>query len=311
MRHPRAAELVAQRARLFAGLRAHLDGRGFVEADVPALQPHAGQEAYLHPPLVSLTGLPGPLWLATSPELCLKRLVCAGVARVYALGPAYRGGREEISRLHQPQFCMLEWYRPGLRLADLADDVAALSAAAASALGVPAPQAGRWMSVREAFAEFAGLSLDAVLAEDDAAAAFGRALVEHVEPSLARQPGWVFLHGYPAFGAALARLDPDDPRVALRVEAYLRGVEIANGYVELADAEEHRRRWADERRARSSGHPVAPVDEGFLQELADPGLPECIGMALGVDRLMLALLGADSLADVLPFHLELPSRTES
>jgi len=307
VRHPRAAELVAQRARLLAALRAHLDGRGFLEADVPALQPHAGQEAYLHPPAVTVAGLPGPLWLATSPELCLKRLVCAGVPRVYALGPAYRGGREEVSRLHQPQFCMLEWYRPGRRVEDLVDDVRALSDIASEALGVAAPPAGRVLSVRDAFSQLAGLSLDEVLAEDDPPSAFGRALVEHVEPALGRQPGWVFLHRYPAFAAALARLDPDDSRVALRVEAYLHGVEIANGYVELADADEHRRRWAEEHRSRGIDSPVPPIDEGFLDDLHSPGLPECVGMALGVDRLMLALLGAASLADILPFRLELPA----
>jgi elongation factor P--(R)-beta-lysine ligase len=302
VRHPRAAELTAQRGRLLAALRAHLDARGFVEADVPALQPHAGQEAHLHPPAVVLDGLLGPLWLQTSPELCLKRLVCAGVPRVYALGPAYRGGREEVSRLHQPQFCMLEWYRPGTRVDELVDDVRALCGAAAAALGVTAPDAGRVLTVAEAFREFAGLPLAPLLARADAPHAFARALVEHLEPGLARQPGWIFVHDFPAFGAALAKLSPDDPAVALRVEGYLRGLEIANGYVELADADEHRRRWADERRAREPG---APVDDGFLADLASPGLPECVGMALGVDRLMLALLGGESLADVLPFRLEL------
>jgi elongation factor P--(R)-beta-lysine ligase len=305
VRHPRAAELVARRAALLAALRAHLDGRGLLEADVPALLPHAGQEAHLQPPAVTLAGLPGPLWLQTSPELCLKRLLCAGVPAVYALGAAYRAGREELSRRHQPQFCMLEWYRPGVDIADLVADVRALGAAAAAALGVAAPPAGRVVSVTRALEEFAGVELDALLAGADPPRAFDRVLVERIEPALAAQEGWVFLHGYPAFGAALARLSPDDPRLALRVEAYLHGIEIANGYVELADADEHRRRWAAERSAREPSSPAAPVDEGFLADLRAPGLPECVGMALGVDRLMLALLGAESLADVLPFRLEL------
>jgi len=305
VRHPRAAELTAQRARLLAALRAHLDARGFLEADVPALLPHAGQEAHLHPPSVQLHGLPGALWLQTSPELCLKRLVCAGAPRVYALGAAFRGGREELSRLHQPQFCMLEWYRPGARVQDLVDDVRALCAVAAAALGVDAPDPGRALTVAQAFAECAGVPLEPLLAGEDAPHAFARAVVEHLEPALAREPGWVFVHDFPAFGAALARLSPQDPAVALRVEGYLRGLEIANGYVELADAGEHRRRWAAERLAREAGSPAAPEDEGFLADLRAPGLPECVGMALGVDRLMLALLGGESLAEVLPFRLEL------
>jgi len=321
--HPQAAQLVAQRARLLAALRRHLDERGLLEADVPALLPHAGQESHLHPPAVQVAGLPGPLWLQTSPELCLKRLVCAGVPRVYALGPAWRGGREELSTLHQPQFCMLEWYRPGRSVQELMDDVEALGAAAAAALEVPAPAARHELSVAEAFTRHAGCDLQPLLDgdvpafaraarragvagcrdDDDPATAFGRVLVERLEPALARLPGWVFLHGYPAFGAALAQLSPEDPRTALRVEAFLGGLEIGNGYVELADPGEHRRRWAAERAARSD--PPPPVDEGLLSLLEHPGLPPCIGMALGVDRLMLALLGGGRLADVLPLSLEL------
>jgi len=320
--HPDAARLVAQRARLFGALRGWLDGQEFVEADPPALLPHAGQEPHLRPPPVELAGLPGALWLQTSPELCLKRLVCAGVRRVYALGPAYRAGRDELSRHHQPQFTMLEWYRPGTELEALVQDVRALGAAAAVALGVAVPGDGTVMSMGQAFTELAGISLDPLLDgdvprfaagareagiescrdDDDAPTAFGRVLVERVEPALASLDGWVFLHGYPAFAASLAKLDPRDARTALRMEAYLHGVEIANGNVELGDADEHRRRWAIERGEREG--PGPDMDEGLLDALGDPGLPPTVGMALGVDRLAMALLGAGSLADVLPFVLE-------
>ncbi len=323
--HPRAAALVAQRARLLSALRRSLDGRGFVEADVPALLPHAGQEPHLHPPVVQVAGLPSPLWLQTSPELCLKRLVCGGTPRVYALGPAFRGGPEELSALHQPQFTLLEWYRPGRAVDDLVADVVELGAAAAGALGVAAPAGPRVMSVAEAFASLAGCDLQPLLdgdvpafaaaaraagvttcRDDDAPpTAFGRATVALLEPALASVPGWVCLHGYPAFGAALAQLSPEDPRVALRVEAYLGGLEIANGYVELADAAEHRRRWSAERASRSD--PPPPVDEGLLSDLERPGLPPTVGMALGVDRLMLALIGGDRLTDVLPLFLRRPA----
>jgi lysyl-tRNA synthetase class 2 len=323
-RHPDAAALVARRARLLAALRAWLDARGFVEADVPVLLPHAGQEAHLHAPAVELHGLPGRLWLQTSPELCLKRLVCAGVPRVYALGPAFRAGREELSTLHQPQFTMLEWYRPGTALEDLVQDVLGLVGAASEALGVPAPAASRVMSVREAFADLGGCPVDALLdgdvpgfvtaaaragiqgcrSDDTPQTLFGRVLVSRVEPAIGALPGLVFLRDWPAFGAALARLDDADPRVARRVEAYLGGVELANGYVELDDPEEHRRRWRAEAALREDEAP--PWDEGLLADLAGPGLPPTVGMALGVDRLALALRGDASLAEVLPFHLVAP-----
>jgi lysyl-tRNA synthetase class 2 len=320
-RHPAPAALVARRARLLAALRGWLDARGLVEADVPVLLPHAGQEVHLHAPAVVLHGLPGRLWLQTSPELCLKRLVCAGVPRVYALGPAFRAGPEELSRLHQPQFTMLEWYRPGSDPADLVDDVLGLAGAAAGALDVAAPGPGRVLDVREAFAELAGCPLDPLLDGDAAgfavaarsagittcrdddppATLFGRVLVERVEPALARLTGLVFLTDWPRFAAGLARLHDDDPRVAGRVEAYLGGVELANGYVELDDPDEHRRRWLAERAARSDEAP--PWDEALLGDLATSGMPPTVGMALGVDRLMLALCGEAALADVMPFHL--------
>ncbi len=321
VRHPEAARLVAQRARALAALRAWLDARGLQEADVPPLAPHAGQEGHLRPLRVEAAGLPGPLFLQTSPELALKRLVCAGARRVYALGPAFRGGREELSRLHQPQFTLLEWYRPGERVEDLIDDVLGLVGAAAGALGVAAPASPRVLTLRQACADLAGVDLDPLLDgdvprfaagarragvaaardDDDAPTAFSRVLVERLDPALEREPGLVFLRDWPACGAALARLSPADPRVALRVEAYLRGFELANGWVELADADEHRRRWRAEAAQRDDAPP--PWDEDFLHDLSTAGLPPAVGMALGFDRLMLALLGGRSLADVLPLHL--------
>jgi len=320
-RHPQAAALVARRAKLLAALRAWLAGCGLLEADVPALLPVAGQEAHLHPPSAEVDGLPGPLWLQTSPELTLKRLLCAGVPRLYALGAAYRGGREELSRLHQPQFTLLEWYRPGDSIRDLVDDVRGLGAAAAAALGVATPADGRELSLSEAFRELAGVPLEPLLAGDVAGftaaaaraglqggraddapeTAFGRVLAGAIEPRLRALPGWVFLHGFPACAAALARLDPSDPRVALRVEAYLGGVEIANGWVELDDPTEMRRRWEHDRRLRDE--PPPPLDEALLAELAARPWPPTVGMALGVDRLMLALTGAAALDEVLPLSL--------
>ncbi|MCB9899314.1 MAG: EF-P lysine aminoacylase GenX [Planctomycetes bacterium] len=321
--HPRAAEIAVRRARLLAALRARLDADGFVELDVPVLLPHAGSEPHLHPPRVSVAGLSDALWLQTSPELPCKRLLCAGVARSYFLGHVYRGGREELSTHHQPQFAMLEWYRPGESLELLVEDVSTLARAAAEALGVTAPDASRLLSVSEALCLHAGLDAAPLFAgdartfaraarasgltgcrdDDDVSTLLSRVLVERVEPRLAASEGWTFLHGYPREQAALARLSDDDPPVALRVEAYLRGFEIANGYVELSDADELRARWRADAAAREGVS--VPQDEGLVEALERDGMPPSVGMALGVDRLALALLGGHDLRDVLPLYLEL------
>lgn len=326
VRHPQAARLVALRGRLLAGLRAELARWGLVEVDVPPLLPCAGPEPHLQPPRVDLPGLPGPLWLQTSPELSCKRLLAAGVPALYALGPAFRGGRDELSPLHQPAFTLLEWYRPGSDLAALAQDCRALGRAAAEALGVAAPQVERSLSMSEAVLRFAGLDLGPLLEgdaasrrrfaaaarasgltrcrdEDDPGTLLGRVLVERVEPALAGLPGWTFLHGWPADLAALARLDSGDPRLALRMEAWLGGAELANGYVELLEGAALGQRW-DALAARREG-PAIPRDEALLAELAARPPGATVGMALGVDRLAAQLLGVRRIAEVLPLHLSL------
>lgn len=322
-RHGSAPQLVRQRAALMAGLRKSLDDQGLVEAMVPVLLPFAGQETHLHPPAVALDGLPGKLWLQTSPELPLKRLLCGGVAALYALGPAFRGGREEISSHHQPEFTMLEWYHPGETLLLLEQDCLTLGAAAAEALQVRAPERGASVSVAEACERWAGLDardlfegdlprfaaaaraagLTRCADSDDAASLLGRVIVERIEPGLAALDGWVFLHSFPAALAALSRADPDDPRQALRVEAYLGGVELANGYVELTDADEQARRWQHEQEQRDSAAPAQ--DSQLLEDLRTSGPAPTVGMALGVDRLAMTLLGASDLSDVLPLSLSL------
>lgn len=314
-RHPDAAACVRRRARVLAALRSALDADGFVEADAPVTSPAATQDAHLDSPRVDVAGFDAPLYLQTSPELALKRLVMAGVERVYSLGPAFRGGREELSRHHQPVFTMLEWYRPGHDVDALCDDVVRWGAAVAEALGVAPPRARRVLSVHEACLRWAGVSLDPLLdgeldafadgagvplGDGDPVQLFSRVLVERIEPALRDEPGWTFLVGYPAAVASLAALDPNDPRVARRAEAYLDGIELANGYAELADADEHRRRWAAEAGLHESPR---PVDEAFLRELERDGLTDCAGMALGVDRLVMRLLGLHDVADVLPLRL--------
>jgi lysyl-tRNA synthetase class 2 len=320
-RHADAARVVRERARLLAALRERMAFWGLVEADPPPLAPVAGPEPYLQPPRVDIPGLDAPLWLQTSPELGLKRLLAAGLPGLYALGPSFRGGREELSDWHQPVFTMLEWYRPGDAVRDLEDDCVQLGEAAADALDVPAPEGRRSLSVTEAVQRFAGLDLEPLLDGDTAAFAsaardsgldraadgddattlLGRVLVERVEPALMSHGGWTFLHGWPRCVAALAKLDPADDRLALRVEAYVSGLELANGYVELLDAQALASRW-DELSEGRTGQ-VPPRDESLLAELAEHAPGPTVGMALGVDRLAAALTGARGLADVLPLAL--------
>jgi elongation factor P--(R)-beta-lysine ligase len=321
-----AAEVLRKRALTLQALRAQFDEEGFLEADVPMLLPHAGQEPHLHAPAVDWPGLPSWLWLQTSPELPLKRLLCSGVRRLYFLGAAYRGGREELSDHHQPQFSMLEWYEPGDGVGLLAQRCRQLGAAVGNALGLPSLPAGEVIELAEAFRRWAGLDLEPLLDgdrprflaeasragfelrdQDDTTAWVGRVLVERIEPALAREPGWIFLHGYPAEMAALSEIDPDDPRKSLRIEAYLHGVEIGNGYVELLDAGELERRWIAERTQREG--PSPPIDTELLAELhamdARGDLSPTVGMAVGVDRLLMACLGETRLDAVLPLSLSL------
>ncbi len=325
-RHSDASELIAQRARLLAGLRDWMGRDGFIEVEVPALMPSAGQEAHLHPPRVDVPGLPQSLWLQTSPELGLKRLLCAGAEKIYSLGWAFRGGREELSSLHQPQFCLLEWYRPGTSLSLLQDDVVGLGEAASVALGVESPKETRVVSLADIYKSCDGPSYELILDGDidkfcrqaetcgwgpfasglDVATVFSQVMVDVIEPWLARQDGWVFVMGYPAFQAGLAQLDPVDERVALRMEAYLGGIEIANGYVELSDPREHHRRWGAEMAVKGEGA-FPELDQSFLSELEREGLSPTVGMALGVDRCALALLGKTELNEVLPFFLSVES----
>ena len=321
-----AAEVLRKRALALRALRAQFDAEGFLEADVPMLLPHAGQEPHLHAPAVDWPGLPSWLWLQTSPELPLKRLLCSGIRRLYFLGAAYRGGREELSDHHQPQFTMLEWYEPGGGVHALAQRCRQLGAAVRDALGLPPIPAGEVIDLAEAFHRWAGLDLEPLLdgdrsrflagaseagfelrPQDETTAWVGRVLVERIEPALAREPGWVFLHGYPAEMAALSEIDPDDSRKSLRIEAYLHGVEIGNGYVELLDADELEQRWTAERAQREG--PLPPIDTDLLADLrsmaAGGELMPTVGMAVGVDRLLMSCLGETRLDSVLPLSLTL------
>ena len=252
----------------------------------------------------------GPLYLQTSPEFFLKRLVAAGVPAVYAISHAFRAG--EHGSIHHVEFPMLEWYRVG---DDLAEGVELLADLTTAILGEPGPTVTRYAA---AFARHAGI--DPLTAEADEladaaerlgltvpASATGDAaelrnviLAEHVAPRLGVGRPEIVTH-YPADEAALARLDPTDLRVAERFELFVAGVELANGYHELTDADELVRRSAAADAARVVvGKPSLPIPTHLTAALR-AGLPPCSGCALGLDRLLMVRTGQRTLAAVTPF----------
>lgn len=311
------------RARLTAETRAWLTARGYREVETPCLVPAPGMEVHLRgfrtvfePHLGA--GTPQPLWLRTSPELALKRLLVAGAGPVFELARVWRNG--EVGRTHAPEFTMLEWYRPGLALDGLMDEAEALVRALCpprvahngveTDLALPFER----ITCAEAFARWVGLDLLASIRPDgsgDATAlgakpgeswedAFFRLLLDHVEPCLGRGAG-SFLTHWPAPQAALARRDPDDPRVALRFEMFVGGVELANAFDELTDPAEQRARFTHDVAERTRLHGAEnawPVDEDFLAAL-DHGMPAGSGIALGFDRLAMLASGARRIEDVL------------
>jgi len=293
------------RARALANVRTFFDARGFIEVDTPQLVPSPGLDLHLD------AAPAGGGYLITSPEYQMKRLLSAGVPRLFQIAHVFRQG--EVGARHNPEFAMLEWYRAFADVEDVIHDTEQLVADLALSVSgsrnlhgehgpiAAVPPFAR-MTVAHAFAEFARIPEDDFfrLAHDDADAFF-RILVEQVEPQLARAPGPVFLVEYPIEHASLARAKPGDPRVCERFELYAGGIELCNGFGELTDAREQRRRLLEDQRARKAcGKPVYPIDERFLSALSE-GMPPSAGNALGLDRLLSLCLGEPEIARVMPF----------
>ena len=279
--------MLAKRARLLRTLRAFLDDRGYLEVSAPTVVTSPGMEPHLD--AFELSGDGARRFLHTSPEYALKRLLGDGHTRLYSLGPCYRD--EPASRTHSPEFTMLEWYAVGMDLPGMMAETEALFAAAADALGYAVPRPFERLAVREAFARYADAeAFDAPLGD------FFQVFLDRVEPALGRgRP--TFLYGYPASQAALARIDPEDPSVALRFELFAGGHELANAFDELTDPVEQRARFeAEQAERRAAGRAVHPVDEALLDALGR--MQQTCGVALGVDRLLMVLTGADDIADV-------------
>jgi lysyl-tRNA synthetase class 2 len=329
------------RARLSAEVRGVLSAMGYEEVETPCLVPAPGMEPHLSPfeaPFVpERGGPPRPLWLQTSPEYAMKRLLAEGFPRTFQLARVFRNG--EVSRTHNPEFTMLELYRAGTDYHGIMADLEALLEACARALGrdgsarvrpglgTPGPVldlAAPYdrLTCDEAFRRHAGVDLAACLEggrpdgarlRDLARAAghdpgppgepfddvFFRVMLDAVEPRLGLERP-VYLVDWPAPMAALSRVKRDDPRWAERFELYAGGLELANGYTELTDAAEQRARLVEERALRERlGRPALPLDEPFLEAVAR--MPEAGGVAVGFDRVLMLLVEAEAIADVLLF----------
>ena len=312
-------EVLAARARTLGAIRGFFQQAGVLEVETPALSFAAGTDPALASLSTRYTGPAAPhgaaLYLHTSPEFAMKRLLAAGSGPIWQLCKVFRDG--ERGRQHNPEFTLLEWYRPGFGLHDLMDEVAALLRAVRGD-GLAEERLSYAMAFDRALGidphradvdRLRAAARDAGLAGADALDLPGRdawldLLMSHcVEPALGAA-GVTFVHDYPASQAVLARVRDGDPPVAERFEVYVRGVELANGFHELADADEQRRRFAaDNARRRGTGLPEMPVDERLLAALA-AGLPDCCGVALGVDRLVMLATGAARIDEVIAFPLE-------
>ena len=307
-----------RRALLTQGVRAFFGARGYSEVETPYAVAVPGEEVHLRAFRTvqkASDGSTRPLWLHTSPEFAMKRLLVAGAGPVFQLARVWRNG--EGSARHAAEFTMLEWYRPGLSFAGLMDETEALLRAVLPPTvrsGGVTTSLARFerLTVADAFHRHAGVDVLATAGDAPALAAgagavlrdgegwedlFFRLLLERVEPHLG-QTHPTFLTHWPAAQAALARRDPTDPRVALRFELFLCGMELANAFEELTDAAEQRSRFEDDRARRHVLHGADwPLDEDFLAALAH-GMPPASGIALGFDRLAMAASGADRIGQV-------------
>jgi lysyl-tRNA synthetase class 2 len=321
-RHVDRRPFLAARTTITKAIRAWFDEQGFVEVETGILQISPGNETHLHAPRTELRDSAGQgvtRYLRTSPEFAAKKLLAAGEEKIFEFARVFRN--RERGDLHLPEFTMLEWYRANEPYEAVMADSIVVIAHAAQATGI-----GRFsfrgrtadpfaepelLTVAAAFDRFAGIDLLATvrdgngeraaladaardkvrIAEDDTwSDIFSKLLVEHIEPQLG-QGQLTVLFEYPAPEAALARTKLSDPRVAERFEIYACGVELANGFGELTDAEEQRRRFTlamDEKQRRYGER--YPLDEDFLAAVAH--MPQASGVALGFDRLVMLASGA-------------------
>jgi lysyl-tRNA synthetase class 2 len=302
-----------------AALRGHFAAEGFIEVETAALQVSPGNETHLHAFATELRGPSGdgrPLYLHTSPEFALKKVLAAGERKVFDFARVFRN--REWGVRHANEFTMLEWYRANESYTVLMDDCAQLIRLAAETAGVKTLRHGartadpfaepERLSVTEAFGRYAGIDLHSDLAEAAATSGlrvaaddswsdiFSRVMAEKIEPNIGNDRATI-LYDYPLAEAALARPKPGNPRLAERFEVFACGLELANAFGELRDPHEQRRRFeADMTEKERLYSERYPIDEEFLKALAL--MPEASGCALGFDRLIMLLLGVPRIEEV-------------
>ena len=302
-----SVETLAALAALRRRIRDYFDTAGVLEVQTPCLGVHTVTAPSIESFRVELSPGKDPRFLQTSPEYFMKRLLAAGAPDIYQFGPVFRAG--EAGRRHQPEFTMIEWYRHGMTLDDIVADTLAVIAEASQR---------RWPIVRlrygDVFADVLGIdaysdNIEAARRLLDEHAPSGLTsfdavldwlFVAHIAPTFPRDQLTVLTH-YPASQAALAQLDPADPRAALRFEVFAGTLELANGFVELADSNDQALRFeADRRQRRANGQELVAADPALLAALAQ-GLPACAGVALGFERVAMLTLDHDDIASVMAF----------
>lgn len=297
----RKAERLKARAGILQKIRAFFISRGYLEIDTPCLIPAPAIESHIDAIQA------GKLYLQTSPELCMKRLLAAGYPRLFQICHCWRD-KERGSR-HLPEFTMLEWYRADsdyndlmLESIELLTDIAPpyCDDGILSVKGNRIALSGQWerITVRDAFRIYSKTSMEEALKSGE----FDRLMSECIEPCLGLSQPTVICD-YPAERAALARIRPDDPSVSERFELYIGGLELANAFSELNDENIQRQRFKEESVLRAARNaPPYPMPEPFLAEIGL--MPQASGIALGVDRLVMLLTGAETIDDVVAFTPE-------
>lgn len=308
-----APELLKLRADALAGIRRFFAARDILEVETPLLAPATVTDLHIDsiPARVQLRGNTQTFHLQTSPEYAMKRLLAAGGGACYQICKSFRQG--DTGARHNPEFTMLEWYRPGFSLEQLMDEVEQLLREFLPLAPMPR------LSYRELFQRHLDIdphrikrkalrqltleTLPVDAAALDATDCLQLLLAQAIEPEL---PEYCFVYDYPAAQAALARIeeDSDGEPVARRFELFCRGMELANGYDEETDAGELRGRFERDRQSRSSlGRPIPEIDEKLLAAL-EHGISPCSGVAFGIDRLLMILSGTDSISEVLAFPID-------
>ncbi len=308
-----APELLKLRANTLARIRRFFAARDVLEVETPLLAPATVTDLHIDsiPAQVQLAGNPQTYHLQTSPEYAMKRLLAAGSGACYQICKSFRQG--DTGPRHNPEFTMLEWYRPGFSLEELMDEVDQLLRGFLPRASMPR------LNYRELFLHHLNIdphriepkalrrlareTLPVNAADLNATDCLQLLLAQAIEPEL---PEYCFIHDYPAAQAALAKIAPDQEGepVARRFELFCRGMELANGYDEETDPEELRNRFGRDRQSRTNRDRAVPeIDEKLLAALEN-GLPACAGVAFGIDRLLMLLSGADSITEVLAFPID-------